>query len=150
MSEALEYVFRGTTISFKGSSFAQNEQMTSTTSNPIIALWFAKECLNKNPDKACVYLAKSDNLSGIQSEKNVLASIESEIGYKIAPTEFYKRTEGYFLVQDFQSVLTIEGFDCQDIVRIENLSRLCFETKNINPTQIKKIVQSLLPYLKKA
>jgi hypothetical protein len=148
MATAPQYVFRGTTVNFAGSSHSQSASITSVSTHPVIALWFAKECMIKNPNTSCIYIAKTVDLSTISTEINVLASIEREIGYKVSPSDFYKLTAGYVNVQDFQAVLTAEGISCADIVRIDNLTRLCQESKKISAKRIEKIVKALGPYLK--
>lgn len=148
MASAPKYVFRGTTLNFAGLPHSQSAPLTSVSTHPVIALWFAKECMNKNPNASCVYIAKTADLSLISTEINVLASIEREIGYKVTPSDFYKLTIGCVNVQDFQAVLTAEGINCADIVRIDNLTRLCQDSKNISVRRIEKIVKALGPYLK--
>lgn len=143
------YLFRGTTIEYPGNVNAIKVPYACTSTHPVKALWFALECVSKNPDSAVVYLANAEKLSGIEIMKNCLEAKEDEVALGIKPSDFYPLCEGYIHIVDFQKIL--QGFDINvyKAVRKENLTYLCEETLQLNETQINLIVEEMRKYLKK-
>lgn len=148
MVKTPQYVFRGTTVKFGGSMHSQSLPMTSVSTHPVIALWFAKECMQAYPEKACIYIAETNELLAFKKNENVLAPLEREIAYGLKPADFYKHSLGYISVQVMQEALRKEGIDSSAIARLENLSFLCSETKDISAKKIAKIVTEIKQYLK--
>jgi|GEM_PF-3446199 len=143
------YVFRGTTIGFQGSTASMSIPYTCTSSHPIKAIWFALDCMSKNPYTAVVYLGILEKFSEQKIKANVLKSIEDEIALGMKPLEFYTLSEGYVHVSDLQSIVKSFGFDTYMSVRKDNLSLLCEETRLIDQNEIEAIVAKMRNCIKK-
>jgi len=148
-SKKTEFVFRGTTEEYPGGRNSIEMPYTCTSSHPLKALWFALECFQQNPDTACVYVARTENLKQIRSGYNHFHKLESEIGFFIQPTLFYPFCDGLIYVTDFQEILMSFGFQPYVVARIENLTQLCKETPKITATTVRSIVGALMPVCKK-
>ena len=143
------YVFRGTTIGFEGSTASMNIPYTCTSGHPIKALWFALDCMSKNPYTAVVYLGILGKFSSQTIKGNVLNSIEEEIAFSMQPRAFYTLSEGYVHVADLQTIVKMIGFDAYMSVRKDNLSLLCEETRPITQDEIEAIVREMRKCIKK-
>jgi hypothetical protein len=88
-SKKPEFVFRGTTEGYPGGQNSIEIPYTCTSTHPLKALWFALECFQQNPDTACIYIARTENLKEISSGYNHFHKLESEIGFFIRPASFY-------------------------------------------------------------
>ena len=142
-------VFRGTTIDYPGNKAAQQIPSTSTSTHIVKALWFALECSNAYYDQSVIYLAYKNNFDDINCKYNCFSETEDEIGFEITPTEFYQRCEGYIHFSELQKVLKSFQIECNNVVRKENLNRICEETPKISIRKTEKIIQKILPLLKK-
>ncbi|WP_133993479.1 hypothetical protein [Dinghuibacter silviterrae] len=150
MLELPPYVFRGTTKNWPGNPSAIEGPFTYTSVNPIKALWFALECYKKNPDAAVIYLARRENLIDLDiHSNNYLSKVEEEIKFTITPEKFYTRCDGHIHCRDFQFVANSSGYSVYNIVRIDNLTRLCYETGKLSKKEIERLVQAIRPFLKK-
>jgi len=126
-----EFVFRGTTEWYPGGKNSIEMPYTCTSWHPVKALWFALECFQTNPETACVYIAQMGNVEQLGVIKNHFESFENEIGFGVEPRVFYRLCDGIVYVLDFQKILFSFGFNPYEIVRKENLTRLCKETPAI-------------------
>ena len=145
-----KFYFRGTTIGYPGNHHSQNLPVTCTSTNPIIALLFALECSSKNPLQAVVYIAKSEKLvEVITLPQNVLGEYEDEIPFSIKPVDFFSLCEGYVGVEDLKAALLAMGINCYYVVNNANLTMMCGQARRLNPNEILKLWELLLPNLKK-
>ena len=149
MPTAIKYVFRGTTIGFKGGSNSQKHSIVCTSKHPAKALLFAMECANEHPDDAVVYIAKMEKVGHLKIEGNVIKKKEEEVAFAITPSDFYKLTEGYIHFKDMQKLLKEMGFDVNELVRIEKLTELCNRIKKISAGDLEKLVIRLKKFIKK-
>ncbi len=94
-----KYVFRGSTIGWPGNSASRQMPRTPTTTNPVKAFLFAICCHDKGVP-AVIYVAGIDKLKGIKTDKNVLAKVEEETGYIIAPKAFIELCDGYITTDE--------------------------------------------------
>lgn len=143
------YIFRGTTIDYRGNPAAIVVPYTCTSRHPVKALWFALECVTKNPATAVVYLAETQKLTALETMQNYLEAIEEEEAYRIKPEDFYSLCEGYIHIIDFQKILLNFGFNTYQSVRKDNLTLLCRSTPALNHDEISLIVEEMRKYLKK-
>lgn len=142
------YVFRGTTIAYQGNTNSIKIPVTCTSWHPVKALWFALECFQKDPEKAVIYIANTNRLKSLAIGYNHLGKLENEIAFNIEPQVFYSYCLGYVHVSQFQRILKDLGIDGYNVVRTDNLSRLCAETRPISVNKIESIVTTVLPILK--
>ncbi len=147
--ELPKYVFRGTTIKYKGNKNSIEIPYTCTSTHPVKALWFALECYPKNPETAVIYIAKLERLEDKKTSTNHFADLEDEIAFNIPPLSFYPYCMGYVHIFDFQGILKDFEIDGHNVVRKDNLTRLCAETRPISVNKIESIVALALPVLKK-
>lgn len=149
MPTAIKYVFRGTTIGFKGGSNSQEHSIVCTSKHPAKALLFAMECANEHPDDAVIYIAKMERIGHLKIEGNVLKKKEEELAFSIAPDDFYKLTEGYIHFRDMQKLLKELDFDIYELVRIDKLTELCSRIKKISTKDLEILMISLEKFIKK-
>jgi len=143
------FLFRGTTINYKGNNAAIAVPYTCTSRHPVKALWFALECVSKNPASAVVYLAKAERLLNFEPMGNWLESVEDEVAFRLKPLDFYPLTEGYIHTVDFQKVLFGLDIDTYKSVRKDNLTLLCENTEPLKESEIDLIVEKMEIFLKK-
>ena len=141
------YVFRGTTIGFKGNGTSVQYGITCTSRHPVKAFWFALECVQANRNTAVVYIAATGQLSNIESTANVLEEQEEEIAFFIPPQKFYPLCTGYVPWQDFQQVLQEMGRPANEIVGVDNLTRLCSETGSFSDLDVADLVRRLQQFI---
>jgi hypothetical protein len=65
---SLAYLYRGTTEGWPGSLALQNERMTCTTTDPLVATFFAIEC--RNHGSALILAAPSRLFEGLFGPPN--------------------------------------------------------------------------------
>src|SRR6266571_7005016 len=109
MAKIPPYVFRGTTINFEGGSSCQKCGYTPTTKHPVKATLFALECAQRYPEKAVIYIFKTERLKNIEPLGNVLKKHEEELAWPILPKDIYKLSEGYVHVINMKQVLNNHG-----------------------------------------
>lgn len=144
------YIFRGTTIGHPGSHNAQTFPYTCTSLHPVKALWFALACLQNAPNDAVVYVARTENLVTFSPIYNVLKKVEDEVGLTMKPLDFYPYCEGYMHVADLQKILQDMKIEAYNVARIDNISRLCRETKDLTVKNVITLVDEMQQYLKKS
>ena len=135
-----KYLFRGTTIAYEGGTNSREHNFTCTTSHPVIGLLFAKECANRYPDQAVIYIARMDKVEHLIVEANVLKKMEQEYVVGVTPTEFYKYTEGYVRFRDLQKILKEIGMEVTEIVRKDKLSELCKSVKKVKVKEFETLI----------
>ena len=144
-----QFLFRGTTIGYKGNSASLLLPRTCTSINPLKALWFALECRNYSINNAVVYLFDVQNLNNIETSQNFLGELESEVALTIKPEDFYPLCEGFIHTGDFQKIMTTFGFDTYYNVKKDTLSHLCEHTPSFDTATINAIIDEMRIYLKK-
>jgi len=142
------YIFRGTTIGYPGNHNAQTFPYTCTSLHPVKALWFALACMQYAPDDAVVYIARTEQFTGISVIYNWLKRVEDEVGLKMKPIDFYSYCDGYIHVADLQKLLKDRKIEAYNVVRIDNITRLCSETKDLSVKDIETLVFEMKQYLK--
>jgi hypothetical protein len=140
---AERYVFRGTTIGYKGNNAALTIPYTCTSTHPVKALLFALECMSQNPFTAVVYFAELKKLSGTNIIQNCLSSMEDEIAFEIKPEAFYPLCEGYVHVFDLQNIMNNLGIYTPYAVQKTNLSLLCQETPSLTQKDLVTIISAM-------
>lgn len=143
------FLFRGTTLGFEGNYSSITLPRTSTSTNPIKALWFALECRSHSSVESVVYLCLPEKLIGIESSYNFFAKLEGEIAFSIKPEEFYPLCEGYIHLTDLQKIMLQFGIPTNFRVEKGNLTAFCKETPDLNADTIRAIVDEIRKYLKK-
>ena len=143
-----DFVFRGTTINYPGNNNAIQLPYTCTSFHPVKALWFALECLHLQPDGAVVYVARTRNLTDFKLIYNYFNRLENEVGFAMAPVDFYARCEGYIHAADLQRILATNGIEAYNVVRKDNLTRICRETPDLDAKKIVTLVEQMLPLLR--
>jgi len=143
------FLFRGTTVGFKGNKAAISIPYTSTSTHPVKALWFGLECLPRNPGNAVIYLANMENLAHLKTMRNCLASVEDELAFGIRPEKFYPFCEGYVHVTEMQEVLRSFGIDGYQIVTRNNITSHCETTQTLSRGTIDLIVAEMRKKLRK-
>lgn len=141
------FLFRGTTLGYKGNLSTLRIPRTSTSSHPVKAIWFALEC--RRLGQPVVYLFDTQRLQHFYFSVNCLHHLESEIAFDMTPEQFYLICEGYILCSDFQIIMKKFGIDTYHAVRKENLSQFCTEAPPINEETISAIVTEMRNYIKK-
>jgi hypothetical protein len=149
LSNTDRFVFRGTTIDYEGSKNSIALSYTSTSTHPVKALWFALECYRKFPDNSVVYVADRQRLVNLATSSNLLKDYEDEIAYRTIPRNFYPLCEGYLHVVDLQNIMRNLGIECNKIIGIDNLTRICKETSSLSVNDMETLLECILPNLKK-
>jgi len=143
------FLFRGTTVRFKGNIAAIAIPYTSTSTHPVKALWFGLECLHRNPSNAVIYLANSEDLAHLETMQNFLSSLEDELAFRIRPEKFYPFCEGYIHVTEMQEILKPFGIDGYQIVTKKNITSHCELTPPLSHSTIDQIVAEMRKKLRK-
>ncbi|HUB62534.1 MAG TPA: hypothetical protein VL978_17590 [Puia sp.] len=143
------FLFRGTTVGFKGNKAAITVPYTSTSTHPVKALWFGLECLPRNPSNAVIYLANIEDLAHLKTMQNFLASVEDELAFRIKPEKFYPFCEGYVHVTEMQGILGLFGIDGYQIVTKKNITFHCEVTPPLSRGTVDLIVAEMRKKLKK-
>jgi len=145
-----KYIFRGTTIGFKGGKNCHEHSYTCTSTHPVIALLFAMECANQYSAEAVVYVANIEKVRHLKKEPNVLKKVEKEYVVGVSPTEFIKYTEGYISCKELKEIIEQFGFDVSETVRKEKLTELCKGVRAINSKEIDILIDLIKKVIKKS
>lgn len=143
------FLFRGTTVGFKGNKAAITIPYTSTSTHPVKALWFGLECLPRNPGNAVIYLANFEDLAHLYTMQNCLATVEDELAFGVKPENFYPFCEGYIHVTEMQEILGPFGIDGYQIVTKKNITSHCENTRPLSLGTIDLIVAEMRKKLRK-
>jgi hypothetical protein len=115
------YLYRGTTAGWPGNSVLQEEQITCTSSDPLVATLFAIEC--RNHGHAVILVARRELFATVPGPLNYFSVSESAVNLRITPENFARRAEVVLDVDKSLRILDALGF--ADIpVRLEGRSAL--------------------------
>jgi len=107
-SAHVKYVYRGTTEGWPGNMSLQDEKMTPTTTDPLVATLFAIECRNHGP--ALILAAPRSLFEGLIGPANYFSVIESAVNLEIFPMEFAIMAKEKLDVDQSIAVLHEMGF----------------------------------------
>jgi hypothetical protein len=85
------YFYRGTTVGWAGSITLQEENITCTTTDPLVATLFAIEC--RNHGHAVILVARREPFRDLRGAPNYVSVGESAVNLRIVPTEFARMAE---------------------------------------------------------
>jgi len=74
--------------------------------------------------------------------------VEDEIAFELKPLDFYRYCEGYVFATEMQRILQHVNIDAYNVVRLDNLTQLCRETKPWPLSEGRTLVEKMQPYLK--
>lgn len=115
------YLYRGTTIGWPGNDMLQEERITCTTTDPLVATLFAIEC--RNHGRAVILAARRELFEALPGLSNYFSVSESAVNLPIVPAEFAMRAEVALDVDRSLEILREMGF--QGIpVRLNGLAAL--------------------------
>jgi hypothetical protein len=110
------YLYRGTTEGWPGNNVLQEQQITCTTTDPLVATLFAIEC--RNHGRAVILAARRELFGDLIGPPNHFALIESAVNLLISPLDFARRAI-ILEVDEILEVLREIGFD-QISIRIKD------------------------------
>jgi hypothetical protein len=102
------YLYRGTTAGWPGNSVLQEEQITCTSSDPLVATLFAIEC--RNHGHAIVLAVRRTLFAELLAPPNFFSMSESAVNLQIDPTEFARRADITLDVNRSLQILSELGF----------------------------------------
>ena len=102
------YLYRGTTEGWPGYPVRPGEEITCTTTDPLVATLFAIEC--RNYGRAVILAARHDMLEHLVAPANVFDIMESAVNLRCSPLEFASRAEFVLDVDESIAVLRVVGF----------------------------------------
>ena len=85
------YLYRGTTAGWPGNPVLQEEEITCTSTDPLVATLFAIECRNHGP--AVILAARQDQFLGLIAPTNHFFVFESAVNLYIPPLQFASKAE---------------------------------------------------------
>ena len=88
------YLYRGTTAGWPGNSVLQEEQITCTSTDPLVATLLPIEC--RNHGRAVILAAKRANFDGLLGPANHFSVIESAVNLHVPPLEFARRPKSFW------------------------------------------------------
>lgn len=145
-----EYVFRGTTLGFKGNASSNRIPVTSTTSNPAKALIFALNANYAYKKQGIIYIAETSLIKSVaREEANWFESYEEEIGYSIKPGDFQELCLGYVTVETMKEGLIKGGIVIDLIANPHNISLRLAEIGILSAAQIEQVVKIIRAQVKK-
>lgn len=103
------YLYRGTTAGWPGNRTLQEEQITCTTTDPLVATLFAIEC--RNHGRAIILAANRGLFHGLMAPRNHFFEFESAINLKISPLQFSGIATRSLEVDESLAILREIGFD---------------------------------------
>jgi hypothetical protein len=103
------YLYRGTTAGWPGNSVLQKEQITCTSTDPLVATLFAIEC--RNHGQAIVLAAcRQDGSLGFVAPSNHFFEIECAVNLYVHPLQFAMKAEVILEVDWALAILRELGF----------------------------------------
>jgi filamentous hemagglutinin len=103
------YLYRGTTEGWPGNPVLEEQQITCTTTDPLVATLFAVEC--RNHGRAIILAARRDRFENLIGPRNVFEDIESAINLSCSPIEFAEQAEFVLEVDRAIDILRDLGFE---------------------------------------
>lgn len=102
------YLYRGTTEGWPGNSVLQDEQITCTTTDPLVASLFAIEC--RNHGHAVILMARADAFVDRIGPSNHFEVMESAVNVLVPPQDFARKPDGVHEVDEVLTILAEMGF----------------------------------------
>lgn len=134
------YLYRGTTVGWPGSRMLQEENITCTTTDPLVATLFAVEC--RNHGRAVILVARRELFRELHGAPNYFSVSEAAVNLQIVPVEFAKLAEIALGVERSIEILCEIGF--QDIpVRLAGYAALQDEIDESHATGFRLNVQQI-------
>jgi hypothetical protein len=104
------YLYRGTTAGWPGNSVLQEERITCTSTDPLVATLFAIEC--RNHGHAVILAAtKRDDFLGYTAPPNYFFDYESSVNLYIPPLQFAAEAGIILEVDRALAILRELGFE---------------------------------------
>jgi len=103
------YLYRGTTEGWPGNKVLQEEQITCTTTDLLVAALFAIKGRNHGP--AVILAAQGSLFAELVAPPNHFAVIESAVNLRIRPIQFAKQAEMVLNVDEVLEFLREIGFE---------------------------------------
>jgi hypothetical protein len=103
-----EYLYRGTTVGWAGSKMLQEENITCTTTDPLVATLFAIEC--RNHGRAVILMSRRGLFIELREAPNFFSVIEAAVDLQILPVEFARMAEIELDVERSIEILNEMGF----------------------------------------
>jgi hypothetical protein len=85
------YLYRGTTEGWPGNEVLQDQRITCTTTDPLVAALFGVEC--RNHGHAVILVAREDRFLDVIGPANHFALLESAVNLMIPPVDFVRKVE---------------------------------------------------------
>ena len=121
---------------------------TCTSINPYKAALFSIYCRNKFTDAVC-YIAKTESLKFGVHPENSHGAKEEEIGWIVAPLNFYPHTMGYVTADEIRAILRARGLVIPAVVTQPYIDEICDITPAMDVKFIHTIVVVALQFIKK-
>jgi hypothetical protein len=103
------YLYRGTTAGWPGNSVLQEEQITCTSTDPLVATLFAIEC--RNHGHAIILVIRKELFDNVPGPPNYFSISESAVNLRIEPAEIARRAEVALDVDESLWILRELGFE---------------------------------------
>ncbi len=135
-------LFRGTSAGFPGNPALQQIAITPATTDPVVATIFATEA--ENYGVGVVHIASPEALTGVPLVRgNVLASLESEVGVAMTPSQFAGAADTTISAAQSRAILQEMGVTTpQQIANPGALTEVLQNTPRLTPTQTQTFIQT--------
>jgi hypothetical protein len=102
------YLYRGTTAGWPGNPVLQEEKITCTSTDPLVATLFAIEC--RNHGRAIIAVDRQDKFVGLVAPTNHFFVFESAVNLYVPPLQFAAQAEIILEVDMALAILNEIGF----------------------------------------
>lgn len=146
-----KYVFRGTTLGYRGNYTSVQLPVTCTSTNPAKALAFALVLAHQGYTNVVVYIADTEKLAlnaVTEESANFFEKIEDEKAWAIQPFYFYKLCDGNIFFDELRIQLASLGIKINNLVTIDNLTWALKQIQAIENSVIEQLMQNIRPSLK--
>ncbi len=109
MDPATDYLYRGTTVGWIGTRSNQFLPMTCTSTDPLVATYFALECLFHG--HSVVQFIERSSVEQFIGESNPFDAIESAVNLKRKPLEISEHVIHLINVDEARKILLGLGFE---------------------------------------
>jgi hypothetical protein len=134
------YLYRGTTVGWAGSKMLQDENITCTTTDPLIATFFAIEC--RNHGRAVILAARRELFRELHDSQNYFSVIEAAVDLQIGPAEFARMAEIELDVE--KSIEILHELGIRDIsVRLAGYDALQIEIRESHAAGLRLSVEQI-------
>ena len=144
------YVFRGTTLGFKGGSSTNKLGVTPTTLNPAKAAIFAASAQTEYHTPGVIWICSMRKIEFARMVTgNVLENMEEEIAYSLPPAVFQDACEGFIPLYELVWELKKAGIYIPSKTRFHDLSADVQSVPPFETVLANYILQTLLDKIKK-